>query len=185
MKILLIDNNTKHIEDWRLLANQAGYELDIAPYANPTSENEVDVIILSGGRNLAVPDNREAFKNEIELIKTTDKLLIGVCLGFELIADTFGAELLHRPERVSGTNEVRVTKPHPMFGSLQTFTAQEAHKFYVDSVKGELEEYARSDSGVEVLKHKSKSIYGFQFHPEIVTEGNQGTEILLNLLKSS
>ena len=46
----------------------------------------------------------------------------------------------------------------------------------------ELEILARSNTAIEVIKHKSKFIYGFQFHPEVIMSDNESTKILLNLI---
>ncbi|MEK7552905.1 MAG: gamma-glutamyl-gamma-aminobutyrate hydrolase family protein [Patescibacteria group bacterium] len=184
MKILLIDNHTKHVQDWKRLAKENNLDLVVVSCAEPEISQEIfDLIILSGGTGLPVTRSRDVLKKEIEIIKNSSKPILGVCLGFELIADTFGATLLYREKRVSGFSRIRVSKNDPMFAGLDEFSAKEAHKFYLETLPKGLEELARSESGVEVFKHRTRLIYGFQFHPEIISPENQGTQVFLNLLK--
>lgn len=39
-----------------------------------------------------------------------------------------------------------------------------------------------SKDGVEIIKHKQKIIYGFQFHPEMFPDQTQGDELFANLI---
>lgn len=185
MKILLVDNQTKHVEEWRNLLANKGIRLTVIPYSDCDVEysKQFDLVILSGGSAIAVPHNRIPFSKEIILILNSGIPVLGVCLGFELIADTFGVMLKYREEKVAGFSEIKVTKPHAIFGDKKEFVVREAHKFYVDELTDDLDELARSSSGIEIFKHREKPIWGFQFHPEIVSPENQGTELFLNLIK--
>ena len=46
----------------------------------------------------------------------------------------------------------------------------------------ELVSLAVSEDGIEIMKHKNKLIYGVQFHPEELQDGNNGHSILKNFL---
>ena len=52
-----------------------------------------DLIILSGSSHFPIFGNEQLYKNEINLIRNTNKHLIGICLGFELICFAYGAKL--------------------------------------------------------------------------------------------
>jgi GMP synthase-like glutamine amidotransferase len=56
-----------------------------------------DILILSGGHQLAVNDHESEFSEEIKLINKSNKPIIGICLGFELIAKAFGSNLSFMP----------------------------------------------------------------------------------------
>lgn len=184
MKIILVDNHTSHLDSWRELCDRKYLELEIVSFTDAVSidSKSCDLVILSGGTGLAIPKSREQLQPEIQLIKNIKTPLLGVCLGFELIADAFGAKLLYRQERVTGKQMVTVIKDDPIFGGVKEFTAKLAHKYYIEELPEEFVVLAKHGSDIQAYKHREKMIYGFQFHPEVVDPKNQGTQIFLNLL---
>lgn len=104
-------------------------------------------------------------------------------MGFEVIAFTYRAKFLHLKERVLGLKTISVNINHTIFENRKQFNAIENHKWSVQEVNVPLEVLATSDTGVEVIKHISKPIYGVQFHPESPKEGNDSKFILDNILK--
>jgi carbamoylphosphate synthase small subunit len=42
---------------------------------------------------------------------------------------------------------------------------------------------ANSIEGIEIIKHKDKPIYGFQFHPEMFPNLSDGDELFANIVK--
>ena len=186
MKVLLINNNSKHfIELKKLLKKHSSY-LRVISYNNIKIKeiNRYDLIVLSGGQRLDVPDNRYKLRKEIQLIKNAKKPILGVCLGFELIADTFGSKLKKRKERISGIINVNVLRKDKIFGNMKKFNVFVSHKWYVQKLSKDLICLGRSEEDIEVIKHKNKEIYGVQFHPEVDKGNNQGKKILINLIKS-
>lgn len=142
-----------------------------------------DLIILSGGSNLAIPKNREILQREITVIRKTKKPVIGICLGFELIIEAFGGELLYRNEKVEGINEIKVLINHPVFKNKEEFLVHEAHKYYVEKAPADILVLADSKFGIEIVAHKERPIWGLQFHPENSNTDNNGAELFYNLIE--
>lgn len=181
MQTLLIDNGSTLTKKLALLS--PGDE-DIVSYDNiPDDVSSYSLIILSGSSKFPVEENSHRLAREIELIQTTNVPVIGICLGHEIIAHTFGAKLEHFAEKHVGMTEVNVLSEHEMFQNKETFAVYENHQYGVTECSPELEVLAKTNHAIAVLKHKTKEIYGFQFHPEHHEDDQFGDEVFLKLFQ--
>jgi GMP synthase-like glutamine amidotransferase len=131
MKILIIDNNSRHIKKLIALVQSEGYVTDSIKWNDQNllqKQKDYDVIILSGGRGLAVPDHREDLAVEMSLVKNTTKPVIGICLGFQIIADSYGAEMIRKNVQEKGLINIDVLHPEKIFEGKRHFSAFVAHK---------------------------------------------------------
>jgi anthranilate/para-aminobenzoate synthase component II len=71
-----------------------------------------------------------------------------------------------------------------MFDNKKTFNAFVAHKWHIIKMPEAFNILAKSGDTIEAVKHTTKPLYGFQFHPEVIMDGNEGTEIFRNILRS-
>ncbi len=183
MKILLVDNNTKHIGDIKKLCTE--HEVIVKRWELLQSEDykDFDLVILSGGSGMAIDEHEKDLAKEIKLIKNSDRPIIGICLGFELICHSFGSRMEREDEREKGIFEIETTEESPIFAGKKKLKVFMAHKWHVKEVGANLIVLAKSPKGIDVIKHKDKPIYGFQFHPEITDENNDGAEIFYICLK--
>lgn len=117
--------------------------------------------------------------------------LLGVCLGHQAIGATFGGTVLRAPEPLHGKTSVVEDNQQDLFAGLpKTFTATRYHSLIVEkkSLPAELEITATTKGAtpqdediIMGLKHKTRPIFGLQFHPEsILTE--HGKTMLRNFL---
>jgi len=139
--------------------------------------------MLSGAPTLSVIGNETLYAKEVELIKNCSKPIIGICLGFELIAYAFGAGLERMDVKEEGIVDIEILQEDTIFSNILDFKVYEAHRWVVKTLPECLIGLARSKDGFEVVKHKEKKIYGLQFHPEIFVESTCGSEIFNNLIK--
>ena len=113
--------------------------------------------------------------------------VFGVCLGHQAIAEAMGARVESAPELMHGkTSRVQHQGSMILDGLPQDFLATRYHSLAVvrDTVPQDLVVTGQTESGVIMsLQHKTKPIYGVQFHPEsVMTEG--GYHMLANWLES-
>lgn len=178
MRTLLVDNGSTLTTKLARLA--PGAEEICSYQAIPTDVTPFQLIILSGSSILPVLGNEDHFAAELELIRTTDIPLVGICLGHELIAVALGGTLKpHTPEK--GITEITVVRDHPIFQGEQKFRVYENHQYRVYSPGPELEILATTTQGIAIVSHKTRPLYGFQFHPEHCTEETRGDELFIRL----
>ena len=177
MKILLIDNGTTLINKLKELI--PGDEV-VHSYNDFDKDTEgFDLVILSGGSKYQLLGNEDKFEKEIKFIKEAKIPIIGICFGYELIAHAFGATLKELPENKKGIYEVEILDEKLGKGKIKVF---ESHRWVIDKLPDVFGILAKSDDGPEIIKHKEKSIYGLQFHPENFVEETEGDELFLKLL---
>lgn len=179
MKTLLIDNGSTLLNRLRLLS--PGDET-VVTYANiPDDVHSYDLIILSGSSRFPVLGNEVALAAEIELIRRAEVPVIGICFGHELIVHAFGGEIIHLGESQKGITEIEVIAGHPMFGDRTSFAVYENHQYGVRTLPPPLRPLAMIGDVVSVLEHRERPVYGFQFHPEHLTDEQYGDEVFLRL----
>ncbi len=186
MYFLIVDNHTSRLAEIRNLLARYGpeaVETILVEKLVESDGDDYDLVILTGATGLAIPPNMEVFKNEFALIRKRNKPLLGICSGFQAIQVAFGGRLNYRPEGVRGIVDVKVNKHDDIFGGLNSFKVFESHKYFVDTPV-ELIELARSSFNIEVIKHASRPIYGFQFHPEVRDPENNGSTIFRGFMNS-
>ena len=111
---------------------------------------------------------------------------LGVCLGHQCIAHSFGAEVVVNEEIMHGKTSPISHNGEGLFEGIPSpFTATRYHSLVVkrDTVPECLAITAETEAGeIMGLRHKELPIWGVQFHPEsILTE--HGRRLLQNFLK--
>jgi anthranilate synthase/aminodeoxychorismate synthase-like glutamine amidotransferase len=112
--------------------------------------------------------------------------MLGVCLGHQIIAAAFGATIARAATPTHGRSSPVRHHGTGLFAELPNpLTVGRYHSLIVDelSLSEDLSVTARTSEGtVMALEHKSRPVYGVQFHPEsVLTEG--GYAILANFLR--
>ncbi len=124
----------------------------------------------------------------LELVATAPPELpiLGVCLGHQAIGQAFGGEVVQCHEILHGKLSSITHTGGGLFNGLpQGFPVTRYHSLVIDpdSLPDCLEVTARSQSGVIMgLAHKTRPVYGVQFHPESIAS-EHGHALLKNFLE--
>jgi anthranilate synthase/aminodeoxychorismate synthase-like glutamine amidotransferase len=112
--------------------------------------------------------------------------LLGVCLGHQCIAHTFGATVVVNHRMMHGkTSAIHHDGQFLFAGMPNPFKATRYHSLVVrrETLPPELEVTAWTDEDeVMGLRHRHLPIWGVQFHPESILTEN-GRQLLGNFLK--
>jgi para-aminobenzoate synthetase component II len=191
VKILVLDNYDSFVYTLNGYLQQLGAQTEVIRN-DSVSEAELpellakyDAVLISPGpgtpasAGLSIPTVKYALE--------TDYPVFGVCLGHQAIAEAMGATVTSAPELMHGKTSKISHQNSEIFSDIpQGFTATRYHSLAVvkETVPEDLEITGQTDSGVIMsLQHKSKPIYGVQFHPEsVMTEG--GYMMLANWLET-
>lgn len=187
-RILLIDNHTYYLNNLKDLIGKAFPHSELTTIKRDAiaqfNFNSYDLLILSGGIGKAVVRSRRFYEPIRNLISEAKIPVIGVCLGAEMIADSFGAELsLMKVKRYRNIPIYFVKQTRIDPGKSPIFVYQ-AHRWKIRRLPDELECLAVSKDGIEIFRHKSRIVYGMQFHPEVKEPHSDGEEIFLSIAKS-
>ena len=124
----------------------------------------------------------------IELIRQlSDSIPIrGVCLGHQAIAAAFGGDIVRAPQPVHGRTSLLEHSGTGLFADLPSpLKVGRYHSLIVDepTLSPELTITARTDDGIPMaLQHRTRPLYGVQFHPESVLTV-AGRPLLSNFLR--
>jgi anthranilate synthase component II len=112
--------------------------------------------------------------------------ILGVCLGHQAIAQSYGATIVRAPEPMHGKlSRIHHSGKGVFRGINNDFLATRYHSLTVapESVPVVLEVTATSEDGViQGVMHKNHPVHGVQFHPESIASEN-GHALLENFLK--
>lgn len=110
--------------------------------------------------------------------------ILGVCLGHQCVAHTFGARVARAPRLMHGKVSRVIHRGGALFGGVPTaFEATRYHSLIVEPpLPDELLVTARTPEGeIMAIEHRDAPTYGLQFHPESILTPH-GKRILRNFL---
>jgi len=183
-QVVIIDNNdsfTYNLAQYLKYLNQIPVILNINELPN-FDFNNFDKIIISPGPKL--PQDYPDLIYFIDRYKA-DKKILGVCLGHQALAISFGGNLynLNKPRHGEPQNLNIVSNDENIYFDIDDKTVGLYHSWAVrDDLPNCLEVTAYDDTGVIMsIRHIKYNICGVQYHPEsIITKS--GLKILKNWL---
>ena len=177
MKIFVVDNHSKDIEELKRLIGNFDFSICTKEDFIPEKTNGFDLIIFSGGSGVhSVKNHSDEYKIEIDFIKNTNKKIIGICLGCQVVAVALGCTLKEMPDKEKGIVKIKYKD--------NELNVYDSHRFSIAKVSSDVEVLATSIDGIEMIRHKTKSIFGMQFHPEVRLGDNDGVKIFLEILNN-
>jgi GMP synthase (glutamine-hydrolysing) len=145
---------------------------------NSIDLNTFDGIIISGAPILITDINPDKYLEIFSWIRTYEKPLLGICFGHQIIGMINGA-FASRQKEDRDWQTIEQCNESILFKKLANeFQMMEDHCECISIPRG-FNLIASSDSCVnEGMQHKTKSIFGVQFHPEV--SGNHGFILIEN-----
>lgn len=176
MHVLLIDNGSRYLKQLKGLFSKDRLEVVNWKTIHSNKARDADLVVLSGGHAYSVVGNPEKWKSEVAFIRKCTKPIIGICLGFELMAYAYGSTLKRMKNKEKGTVKIKMKG--------KTFHVFENHRWVVEKTGAKLVSLARSKDGVEAIRHRTKPIYGFQFHPEMFIRKTDGKRLFAQVIRN-
>lgn len=191
VNILVLDNYDSFVYTLNGYLQQLGAETTVMRNDAITEEElpallqKFDAVLISPGPG--TPASAGLSIPTVKYALDTDYPVFGVCLGHQAIAEAMGGRVESAPELMHGkTSKVNHQDSLILNGLPQGFMATRYHSLAVvpESVPEQLLVTGQTESGIIMsLQHKTKPIYGVQFHPEsVMTEG--GYQMIANWLET-
>ena len=187
-----------------LIDNYDSFVFNVEQYLRELTNEEVKTVrndaitlekikILNPSRIVLSPGPKHPKDSGIclEILKNIENTpILGICLGHQAFGLVFGGKIEKLEIPLHGkTSEITVTgKNSILFKDMpEKFNVMRYHSLYVseENLPEELTVTAKSDDGIIMaLEHKTKDIYGIQFHPEsFFTE--YGKNIVKNFISNT
>ena len=187
-----------------LIDNYDSFVFNVEQYLRELTNEEVKTVrndaitlekikILNPSRIVLSPGPKHPKDSGIclEILKNIENTpILGICLGHQAFGLVFGGKIEKLEIPLHGkTSEITVTgKNSILFKDMpEKFNVMRYHSLYVseENLPEDLTVTAKSDDGIIMaLEHKTKDIYGIQFHPEsFFTE--YGKNIIKNFISNT
>ncbi len=187
-----------------LIDNYDSFVFNVEQYLRELTNEEVKTVrndaitlekikILNPSRIVLSPGPKHPKDSGIclEILKNIENTpILGICLGHQAFGLVFGGKIEKLEIPLHGkTSEITVTGKNSILfkGMPEKFNVMRYHSLYVseENLPEELTVTAKSDDGIIMaLEHKTKDIYGIQFHPEsFFTE--YGKNIIKNFISNT
>jgi len=187
MKILVIDNYDSFTYNLVQLLGKEKNELIVKRNDEITLDFVTDLkpekILISPG-----PGRPKKSGVSLDVIKNFKAKIpiLGVCLGYQAIAYTFGSKIVTAKDPIHGKVSKINHDGKTIFRNVeQKFEAMRYHSLIVakDSIPKEIEVSAETEDGTIMgLRHNRFPLEGIQFHPESILT-TEGEKIILNWLR--
>ena len=135
---------------------------------------DFDLLVIMGGpQDLQLLEHYPYLLDEIVLIQRAideNKSVIGVCLGAQLIAESYGAKTLKSPYKEIGMHPISLTEEaaqDPIFNQLpETFDVCHWHES-MPGLPGDAKILAKSAGSPRQIIRFANKVYGLQCHMEL------------------
>ncbi|AIC14794.1 type 1 glutamine amidotransferase [Nitrososphaera viennensis] len=179
---LVVDNLSPFTPDILACLDKLGAAHTYRKYSEVTQDDleKCKRVILSGRRRNDQAVNA-ANSRIVRHCHDNDVPLLGICYGAEIIALTLGGSIRRMPSHVHEQIEI-ATLPSPLVPSKDKISVYESHGFCIARLPEGFVRLAGSKyCEHEIFAHRTKKIYGTQFHPE--KSGPDGLDLLEEFAK--
>ena len=187
MKILLIDNYDSFT--YNLYHYLSSLKCSVEVYRNDKIEinkikkNKYKKIVISPG-----PGNPNQAGNCLKIVKYFYKTIpiLGVCLGHQIIGQTFGSKIVISKKLMHGKTSIIKHAQKGIFRNIKKImSGTRYHSLIIDrkTLGKDLAITAETpDKTIMGIMHKKYNVHGVQFHPESI-KTPEGLKLLRNFLK--
>ena len=194
MRTLIIDNyapNSPEIGNlYEVISGVTVHTVEVKEASTMSSSEDFkyfDVIILSGSQHkLAESGVYESYANEADFIRRTEKPLLGICFGHQLLCMAHGEGIRAYEKPLKGYYMVHRVADDELFENLgERFLVTQSHQEFIEKVPYDFKKLAESPKcPVEIVKHQILPKYGVQCHPERFDDKHPaGIALLENFFK--
>ena len=186
MKVLLIDNYDSFTYNLFHYISKFNCKVDVVRNNKINSKdiikNKYKKIVISPG-----PGNPSQAGNCLKIVKDLHKdfPILGVCLGHQIIGQTFGGKIIRAKKLMHGKMSKIYFKKVGIFKNIKLpFNATRYHSLIIDkkNLPDCLEITAETkDKIIMGVKHNKNNLYGVQFHPESINT-KVGMQIIKNYI---
>ncbi|MDW7678970.1 MAG: glutamine-hydrolyzing GMP synthase [bacterium] len=180
--VLVLDFGSQYTQLIARRIREFGVYSEIRPFHTPVSQIRKlapSGIVLSGGPSSVYNNDAPLISKELFDLNIP---ILGICYGLQMICHLLDGKVIKADQREYGHAVLNIIAPaDPLFENIKSpLRVWMSHGDRVESLPPKFSTIGRTtNSPFCVIKHKTRNIYGLQFHPE-VAHTEQGEQILKN-----
>lgn len=180
--ICIIACGSEKVKDIERILTSFGVESAVVSMdnASTTDFQKYVGVIISGSPILVTETGMELHLAKFQFLQNYDKPVLGICFGHQVLCLLYGASGIIG-EEVRREELVDIIELEGLFSSIdeQSHFAQNHYEYM--TVPEDFVLLAKSDSCPnEAVRHRTKPIFGVQFHPEV--SGPAGEQLIRNFV---
>ena len=181
--ILIFDFGSQYTQLIARKIRQLNVKSEILPFDAPLArvkKLKPEGIILSGGPASTYAKGAPRLNPRLLDLGVP---VLGICYGMQSLTRNLGGQVLRGAVREYGRAEIKISGKDALFAKVDEATqVWMSHGDRVDAIPGDFVTLASSpDCLFAAVRHKTRPIWGVQFHPE-VHHTPQGEQILANFV---
>ncbi len=192
VKVLAVNNYPSDERFVRLLRclEENGATVASVPWkrVRTTRFGDFDGVALSGSPDMMSEDSvLEKFGAEVAAVRDSSVPLLGICFGHQMIARSFGSDVVKARAPVLKFVKTDVVSPDGLFEGLpRPAMLLESRHEIVKSLPEGFELLAKSETTpIAAMRHRRRPIFGVQSHPERYSKENaEGKTLVGNFVNS-
>ncbi len=179
--ICIVDCGTSFLKDIESGVAAAGHGRTVVPMDKIADRNlaRYSGIIISGAPILLTEADQDAFIARFGFVADADVPILGICFGHQVIGLVYGAAV-SRGEKIQKEEAIRMLCRDPLFAGIEDGVFHEEHSESIILPEGFVSLADSATCRNEAMKHRERTLYGTQFHPE--RSGESGRRLLANFL---
>ena len=179
-KILVVDFGSQYTQLIARRLRELNVYSEVYPWDEIPNLESVDGFVLSGGPESS---NIEGNPNISDEIFESNKPILGICYGMQVLAFQEGGEIQNEGKKEFGYAKIDLNNQTSLFADTSdSIDVWMSHGDKVISLPEGYETLASSDnSPIAAYQNLEKNYFGLQFHPE-VTHTDHGLKIIENFI---
>ncbi len=179
-KILVVDFGSQYTQLIARRLRELNVYSEVYPWDEIPNLESVDGFVLSGGPESSNIEGNPNISNEI---LESNKPILGICYGMQVLAFQEGGEIQNEGKKEFGYAKIDLNNQTSLFADTSdSIDVWMSHGDKVISLPEGYETLASSDnSPIAAYQNLEKNYFGLQFHPE-VTHTDFGLKIIENFI---
>ena len=179
-KILVVDFGSQYTQLIARRLRELNVYSEVYPWDEIPNLDSVDGFVLSGGPESSNIEGNPNISNEI---LKSNKPILGICYGMQVLAFQEGGEIQNEGNKEFGYAKINLSNQTSLFiNTSDSIDVWMSHGDKVISLPEGYETLASSDnSPIAAYQNLEKNYFGLQFHPE-VTHTDHGLKIIENFI---
>ena len=179
-KILVVDFGSQYTQLIARRLRELNVYSEVCPWDEIPNLDFVDGFVLSGGPESSNIEGNPDISNEI---LKSNKPILGICYGMQVLAFQEGGEIQNEGKKEFGYAKISLNNQTSLFtDTSDSIDVWMSHGDKVISLPEGYEALASSDnSPIAAYQNLEKNYFGLQFHPE-VTHTDFGLKIIENFI---